>query len=63
MVFVIVCVCVLFSLAVCRKSEIAAAPVVYSRKMKGTTLVRKASFSGRPSLHQYEVKGQVTYIV
>ena len=45
-------------LAVYRKSGYSMGPL-YSRK-KGTSLTRKPSFTSRPFLHQYEVRG--TYI-
>ena len=44
--------------AVCRKREFPSS-AGYPRKTKGTALERKSSFSGRPFLHQYEVKGQL----
>ena len=45
--------------AVCRKRDFPSPSAVYSRKLKGTALVRKSSLGGtRPFLNQYEVKGQ-----
>ena len=44
--------------AVYRKSEYSMC-ALYSKK-KGVSLTRKPSFTTRPFLHQYEVKGTVT---